>query len=495
MPFQKKKIVIIGSGFGALSAGVRLISLGHQVDIYEKLDKPGGRAYQFEMEGFHFDAGPTVITAPFQYDELFESLGKKRQDYLDFVPLDPFYRIFDGKGDYFDYWRSQQKTEEEIAKFNKDDIEGYRQFMAGIRNIFEWFYPYTEKSFSDFNSFFPLLPNVIKNGTWRSMFGYASRFVKDDFLRKVTSFHPLLIGGNPFDTPSIYGLIIQFEKEWGIHYCKGGTGAIVRGLSQIFQEAGGRIHLNAEVSEIIIKNQKAIGIKLKEGDKIESDAVICNSDVAYTYKNMISREQVPKAFDLWLSHTAYSNSLVVTYFGTQKKYDDSVLSHHNLILGDDYRRLMREIFSKKVLPRDLGLYLHMPSKSDDRVAPEGCECFYVLSLVPNLKGKIKWDEIKEDYVGRILSFLEKNYLPDLQKNIIVKHSVDPHYFKNTLNSYQGAAFSFKPSALQSGYLRPQVKSNHFKNLYFVGAGVHPGAGVPAVLASGKIAVNEISSLT
>jgi phytoene desaturase len=208
---------------------------------------------------------------------------------------------------------------------------------------------------------------------------------------------------------------------------------------------------------------------------------------------MISKNLVPKSFDLWLSHTAYSNSLVVIYFGTKKKYNDSALSHHNLILGDDYRKLMREIFSKKVLPRDLGLYLHMPSKSDEGIAPPGCECFYVLSLVPNLGGKINWEEIKEEYTDRILSYLEKHHLPGLRENIVVKHSIDPLYFQNTLNSYKGAAFSFKPSALQSGYLRPQVQSNHFKNLYFVGAGVHPGAGVPAVLASGKIASTLINT--
>jgi len=488
---SKKKIAVIGSGFGGLSAAIRLSAKGHDVTIYEKLNKPGGRAYQYEMDGFLFDGGPTVITAPHQYDELFTLAGKRREDYMTLVPLDPFYRIFNGKGDYFDYWRSQEKTEKEIEKFSPNDISGYRKFIKGMTNIFQWFHPYTEKSFHSLWSFLKIFPYVIKTGTWRSMYGYASRYLKNDFIKKVTSFHPLLIGGNPFDTPSIYGLIIQFEKEWGVHYCIGGTGSIVKALCKLFEDCGGKIRLNCEISEILIDQKNAKGVKLSDGTTEFADEIICNGDIAFSYKKYIPSKKLPFKLNTWLSSLQYSNSLVVIYFGTKKKYTDCKLSHHNLILGNAYTQLMRDIFKRKVLPRELGLYLHMPSQTDKSIAPEGCDAFYVLSLVPNLDGKINWPQIKDEYTDNVWRFLEEYYLPDLRENIVVKHVVTPHHFHSTLNSYKGAAFSIQPSMMQSGFFRPQVKSKWFNNLYFVGAGVHPGAGVPAVMASGKIAANYI----
>jgi phytoene desaturase len=490
-----KKIAVIGSGFGGLSAAIRLAAKGHEVTIYEKRDQLGGRAYQYNVNGFKFDGGPTVITAPHMFDELFHLAGKRREDYMKLVPIDPFYRIFNEHHEPFNYYRDNEKAEAEIEKFSPGDVEGYRQFMKGVNDIFNWFHPFTEKSFPSFASFAKIFPHVITSGTWRSMHGYAAQFVKDDFIRKVCSFHPLLVGGNPFDTPSIYGLIMQFEKEWGIHYAMGGTGAIVDALGRLFRDLGGRVMLNTEIKEILIRNKKACGVRLMDGSAEWADEVVCNSDIAFTYNKLIPKSEVPAPMKLWLKSLEYSNSLVVIYFGTKKRYLDSKLSHHNLILGKDYRALMQDIFSRKKIGKEMGLYLHMPSRTDHTIAPAGCESFYVLSLVPNLDGGINWDKTLPEYTDKVLGFLEENYLPDLRANIIAQHSIDPIHFRDTLNSHKGAAFSIKPSMMQSGYFRPQVKSKYFGNLYFVGAGVHPGAGVPAVMASGKIAANEVDPVT
>ncbi len=487
----QKKIVVIGSGFGGLSAAIRLAAKGHDVTIFEKLDKWGGRAYQHEINGFKFDGGPTVITAPHQYDELFELAGKKREDYIQLVPIDPFYRIFNDKQHHFDYWRNSNKAEAEVAKFSPSDVEGYRKFIKGTTDIFNWFHPFTEKSFHKFSSFAKIFPHVISSGTWRSMYGYASQFVKDDFMRQVCSFHPLLVGGNPFDTPSIYGLIIQFEKEWGVHYGMGGTGAIVNGLGQLFLDCGGKIHFNTEVREIIIKNKIACGVRLMDGSSIAADEVICNGDVAQACKQLIPSHHVPFSLKAWMKSMEFSNSLVVMYFGTKVSYEHSPLQHHNLILGNPYKELMRDIFKRKIAGDRLGLYVHMPSRTDKTISPEGCGSFYVLSLVPNLSANINWGNTIDQYKQKVLGFLQQNYLPDLKSNIIAEHSMNPLDFKHRLNSHLGAAFSIKPSMMQSGYFRPQVKSGFFDRLYFVGAGVHPGAGVPAVMASGKIAANTI----
>ncbi len=492
---RRKKIIVIGSGFGGLSAAIRLAARGHQVTMLEKRDQWGGRAYQYEVNGFKFDGGPTVMTAPHLFDELFQLAGKRREDYFTLSPLDPFYRIFNTKGEGFNYWRDIDRSVEEVARFSPDDVEGYKRFVAGTLDVFRQFYPYTEKTFPTLGSFAKILPYVFRTGTWRSMYGYASQFVKDDFMRKVCSFHPLLVGGNPFDTPTIYGLIIQFEREWGIHYAQGGTGAVVNALGRLFLELSGQVHFNTEVSEIVIRNKAAVGVKLANGSFLEADEVVCNSDVPYTYKHMIAREHRPAWVDAWINSMSFSNSLVVIYFGTNRRYTDSKLAHHNLILGgENYRKHLREIFGGRQLPGDLSLYLHMPTRTDATIAPEGCESFYVLSLVPHLDASINWEETGPAYTRHVLSYLEDNYLPGLQNHIVAQHSINPVHFGQTLNSYKGAAFSIKPTMMQSGYFRPSNKSKVFENLYFVGAGTHPGAGVPAVVASGKIAAGLIDPM-
>lgn len=488
---KEKEIVVIGGGFGGLSAAIRLLAAGHRVTLYDKRDKLGGRGYQYEVNGFKFDGGPTVITAPYMFDELFALGDRRREDYFDLIPLDPFYRIFNEKGEAYNYYRDLEKAKAEVGRFSPGDVQGFENFVNSTVEVFKRFHPYTEKPFLNFSDMVKIMPDMIKTGTYLPMYHYAAKYVKDDFIRRICSFHPLLVGGNPFDTPSIFGLIIQFEKEWGVHYARGGTGAIAAALGRLFEEMGGNLQLNTEVEEILIENGRASGIRLADGTVQRADAVVSNADVAFTYKNMIAKKHRPKKADLYIDNLEYSNSLVVIYFGTKRRYLDSKLAHHNIILGKRYKGLLKDIFRAKSLPEDFSLYLHMPTITDESIAPEGCESFYVLSLVPHLDANIDWKEIGPEYNRRILNFLEENYLPDLQSNIIAQHSIDPIHFRDTLNSHKGAAFSVKPSLLQSGWMRPHNQSSFFEGLYFAGAGTHPGAGVPAVIASGKIAAELI----
>jgi len=486
-----KEIIVIGSGFGGLAAAIRLAAKGHRVTIYEKRDQLGGRGYQYDINGFKFDGGPTVITAPYMFDELFKAAGRRREDYFDLVPLDPFYRIFDSQGRSFNYRHNTEDMLAEIEKWNPDDKVGYRQFVQETEAIFERFYPFTDQPFLKLGDMLKIVPDVVRLQAYRSMYSYVSRFIKDDFLRRVFSFHPLLIGGNPFATPSIYGLIIQFEKEWGVHYATGGTGAIVAGLGRLFTELGGKVHFNTEVSQIIIRQGKATGIVLTDGREHMADVVVSNGDVAATYRYLIPSEYRRKYTDRRIESMNYSNSLFVIYFGTKKRYLDSKLAHHNIITNGRYKGLLKDVFDGRELPDDFSLYLHMPTLTDPTIAPEGCESFYVLSLVPNLSANTDWTVVGQQYRDKIIQFLEANYLPDLEANIIAEHRIDPLHFQNTLNSYKGAAFSVKPTLLQSAFFRPHNRSEEFDNLYFVGAGTHPGAGVPAVLSSGKISAELI----
>ncbi|MDR9415776.1 MAG: phytoene desaturase, partial [Gracilimonas sp.] len=489
---MKKKIIVIGSGFGGLGAASRLLSAGHDVTILEKRDKLGGRAYVYEMNGFKFDGGPTVITAPFMFDDIFEAAGKKREDYIEFVPCDPFYRIFDAQGEKFDYNNDHAFTLEEIKKRNPDDVEGYEKFIKTTKAIFDkGFVELADKPFLKFTDMLKVAPDLIKLQSYKTVYKYVEQFIDDEFLRRCFSFHPLLVGGNPFDTTSIYAMIHYLEREWGVHYAMGGTGAIVNALEELIREQGGKIHTEAEVEEIQVNNGQATGVRLKNGETFEADEVVSNADVAFTYKNLINPKHRKKYTDRKIERTKYSMSLFVIYFGTKKRYVDSGLAHHNIILGERYKELLKDIFHKKHLAEDFSLYLHMPTITDPSMAPEGHEGFYVLSPVPHLDADVDWNEMAPKYRDAIMNFLEENYLPDLQENLVAEHYIDPLHFQDVLNSYKGSAFSVEPILTQSAWFRPHNKSEDVDNLYFVGAGTHPGAGLPGVLSSSIIAQDLI----
>ncbi len=483
-----EKVIVIGSGFGGLATASRLLSKGYEVEIFEKRDKPGGRAYVYEIDGFTFDGGPTVITAPFLFDEIFEAAGRNREDYIEFVPCDPFYRIFNHEGRTFDYNGNHEFVLDEIAKWNPADRAGYTKFLESTKAIFEkGFVELADQPFLNIWDMVKVAPDLIKLKSYKTVYNYVSQYIANDFLRRCFSFHPLLVGGNPFDTTSIYAMIHYLEREWGVHYAMGGTGSIVNGMVKLIKEQGGTFHLSAEVDEILIQDQRAKGVRLKNGKEYTADHVVSNADVAFTYRHMITESKRPTYSNKKIEKLKYSMSLFVIYFGTKRRYLDSGLAHHNIILGERYRGLLEDIFHEKKLSEDFSLYLHMPTKTDPSLAPDGCEAFYVLSPVPHLGGDTNWKIKASEYRDAIMDFLEENYLPNLQQNIIAEHHIDPLHFKNTLNSYKGSAFSVEPVLTQSAWFRPHNKSEDVENLFFVGAGTHPGAGLPGVLSSAKIA--------
>jgi phytoene desaturase len=486
------RVIIIGSGFGGLGAAVRLAARGHDVLMLEKRDKLGGRAYAYEINGFKFDGGPTVITAPFMFDDIFKAAGRRREDYFELVACDPFYRIFDKDGRAFDYNSDESFILDQIARWNPDDRAGYQAFMKTTKAIFEkGFIELADKPFLHFTDMLKVAPDLIKMQSYLSVYSYVSQYVKDEFLRRVFSFHPLLIGGNPFDAPSIYAMIQYLEREWGIHYAVGGTGAIVEALGKLFTELGGQVQLNAEVQEILVSKRLVTGVRMADGTIHEADHIVSNADVAFTYRNLIPEQYRRKYTNRKVEGMKYSMSLFVIYFGTKRQYRDTGLAHHNIILGDRYKGLLHDIFNRQQLAEDFSLYLHMPTITDPTMAPPGHEAFYVLSPVPHLGSGIDWNKAAKPYRDSIMKFLEDNYLPDLQDNIVAEHYIDPLHFQNTLNSYLGAAFSVQPILTQSAWFRPHNRSEDFDNLYFVGAGTHPGAGLPGVLSSSIIVENLI----
>jgi phytoene desaturase len=490
---MRNRAIVIGAGFGGLAAAIRLAARGMDVTLVEKLDQPGGRAYVFRQDGFVFDGGPTVITAPWLITELFELAGKDSEDYLRLMPIDPFYRIFFDDGDSFDYSGDPARMTQQIAALSRypEDVDGYKRFLTQSQRIFDMgFTELAEQPFLSAWDMIKIAPDLIRLDAYRTVYGFVSSYIKDERLRQVLSFHPLLVGGSPFHAPSIYALIHYLEREWGVWFAEGGTGSIVDAFVRLFTELGGTLLLESEVTEIITSDDRAAGVCLRDGRMIPADVIVCNADVATTYQRLLPARSRKPYTDRKLARMNHSMSLMVIYFGTNRLYRDQTnpaLGHHSIILGPRYRELLGDIFDRKILADDFSLYLHMPTLSDPSLAPDGCEAFYVLAPAPNLQGSTDWDVASTPYRDRIMAFLEEHYLPDLSKHLVTERVIDPRYFRDTLNSYAGAAFSVEPTLMQSAYFRPHNRAQSIPNLYFVGAGTHPGAGLPGVLTSAKIA--------
>lgn len=485
------KIVVIGCGFGGLAAAIRLQAQGHMVTILDKRDKPGGRAYVYEQDGFTFDGGPTIITTPQNLHELFGLGGKRLDDYLSLTKLDPFYNVRFEDGSVFHYTDRPKDILNQIRAFNPPDEEGYRAFFKASERVLDKGLPMMNKPFIKFTDMLKVSPDMVKLQANKTVTSFVGQYIQDERLRQVFSFHPLLIGGNPFQSTSIYVMIHKLEQAFGIWYALGGTGALVRALVQLFEDLGGSLQLNTEVQQIQVnpKSKRATGVVLADGEEMRADAVVSNADVAFTYMKLIPAAFRKKWSDRKLESLSYSMSLFVLYFGTDRQYPD--IAHHEILMGPRYEELMTDIFERKVLPEDFALYLHRPTATDSSLAPPGCDCWYVLAPVPNLEGNIDWAQMAKPYRDRIIQYLEDRYLPNLSQHIITEHFIDPIHFRDTLNSYRGSAFSIEPTLMQSAWFRPQNRSEDIPNLYIVGAGTHPGAGIPGVMSSGKIVADLI----
>jgi len=478
--------IVIGSGFGGIAAALRLKAKGHQVKLIEKHPDLGGRARVFKKNGFIFDGGPTVITAPYLINELFELFKKDPKNYIELSPLKIWYQfIFEDKSK-FNYSGDEANMVKQIEDISKDDVEGYQKLVSFTKKIFDK--GFTELADVPFDKPFVMmqqLPALLKLKSYKSVYSLVSSFIKNEKLRRMLSMHPLLVGGNPFTTTSIYGLILYLEKKWGIHYSMGGTGNIIKGLEKLMLEEGIDIIKNSEVTEIISKSNKIAGIKLNNQKIIEAENVVCNADPPAFYEKMLKKNgQGSFIFNWKKKRMEYSMGLFVYYFGTKKVYED--VEHHTIKFGNKYKEHLEDIFNNKKLNNDISYYLHRPSATDKSMAPEGNDCFYVLVPVPNNQSKIDWQTEGENMKNLVIDKMEKDLMPNLRENIVADFYLTPDYFEKELNTKFGSGFSIQPKFTQSAYFRFHNKSEIYDGLYFVGAGTHPGAGVPGVLSSAKV---------
>ncbi|MGC6529626.1 MAG: phytoene desaturase family protein [Candidatus Puniceispirillaceae bacterium] len=478
------KTIVIGAGFGGIASALRMRAKGHDVILLDRLSEIGGRAQVFEKNGFRHDAGPTVITAPFLFDELFDLFGERREDHIEFRPLDPWYRFYFHNGQQFDYAASLDRTCEEIARFSEADAKGYRKLLAISKDIFDiGFTKLADKPFTRFGAMVAQIPALLKLRSYLTVSSLVGKYIKHPLIRQAFSIHPLLVGGNPFNTTSIYALIHYLERKWGVYFAMGGTGALVGELRKLMERNGVEIRCNTDIQTITVDGNLVTGVITTTGEVIKADNIICNGDPPVVYNQMLSVKKkttkpLPEAM------TKYSMGLYVLFFGTKKPYND--IAHHTIWMGPRFKELLHDIFDKKILADDFSLYLHRPTATDKSFAPDGCDSFYVLCPVPNLQGNIDWQTQGPLLRDKIVQELEKTIMPNLSDTITDDFWMTPEDFKTDYRSMHGAGFSIAPLFTQSAWFRYHNQDPDYANLYFAAAGAHPGAGMPGVLCSAKV---------
>ena len=488
LPRAGCRAAVIGSGFGGLAAAIRLQAGGMQTTVFEARDKPGGRAYVYEDQGFVFDAGPTVMTAPHIFEELFAATGRNMRDYVEFLPVQPFYRLLWEDGTRFDYDGDGEAMKEQIRRLRPGDVAGYERFVDYARRVFEAGYAgLAATPFLRFADMVRVAPQLVRLRADRSVYSTVSRYVQDEHVRQALSFHSLLVGGNPYETSSIYTLIHYLERRWGVSFPRGGTGALIRSLVRLFQELGGELVLDAAVAGIdVLQHEGRTVHRVRTGREParDYDLVVSNADLHHTYAHLYGTSPAARPMRRRIERMEWSMSLFVLYFGVDRRYHDQI-AHHTILFGPRYRQLLDEIFHGRVLPEDFSLYLHAPTVTDPSLAPPGCEAFYVLAPVPHLgHAAIDWQREAPAYADKILAYLER-ILPDLRRHVVTRRWFTPNDFATDLRSYLGSAFSCAPRLQQSAWFRPHNRDDRIPGLYLVGAGTHPGAGVPGVVNSAK----------
>ena len=477
--------LVVGAGFGGIASALRLRAKGYRVTLLDRCSRLGGRAQVFERGGFRHDAGPTVITAPFLFDELFSLFGEDRRDEVEFVPLSPWYRFHFSNGGIFDYGGSVEDTESEIARFSPGDVQGYRSLLEASRRRFDiGFTQLADHPFHSLNDMVRQIPHLAKLRADRSVYDLVSRHIKHDDLRQAFSIQPLLVGGNPFDTSNIYSLIHYLERKWGVFFAMGGTGAIVDALERLMVKVGIQIELNCTVERLCIHDRIVTGAVVKDRKRIDADLVVSNVDPNYLFRSMIQKKDQPFSLRLKRKLTRLSMGLFVLFFGSTRKYPD--VAHHTIWLGPRYKELLEDIFQKKTLAEDFSLYIHRPTATDPSFAPAGMDSFYVLAPVPNLTADIDWQIEAPRLMSRILTALEKNLLPGIRQTLADPFWMTPDDFSHDYLSEAGAGFSGSPVLSQSAWFRFHNRAEGIRNLYLTGAGTHPGAGLPGVLSSAKV---------
>lgn len=480
-----KSAIVIGAGFGGLALAIRLQSAGIATTIVEARDKPGGRAYVWHKDGFTFDAGPTVITDPPCLEELWKLTGQSMADDVTLDPVSPFYRLNWPDGTNFDYGNDEAALRREIAALDPADVAGYDRFVEYSAGVFrEGYEKLGHVAFLDFASMIKAAPSLMKYQAWRSVYSMVSSFVRNEKLREALSFHTLLVGGNPMATSAIYALIHKLEKDGGVWFARGGTSKLIGGMVALFERIGGTLRLGDPVVAIDTVGDRATGVRTASGWHAQADAVASNADLMHNYRDLLRGHVRGARKAQSLVAKRWSPSLFVVHFGIKGTWPG--IPHHMILFGPRYAGLLKDIYDHGVLAQDFSLYLHHPTVTDPSMAPEGHSAFYALAPVAHMgKLPIDWDQMGPVFAERILDEIERRLIPDLRGRIVTQFHYAPPDFARDLSAHMGSAFSLEPLLTQSAWFRAHNRDDVIPNLYLVGAGTHPGAGIPGVVGSAK----------
>jgi phytoene desaturase len=482
------RAIVIGTGAGSLASALRLRALGHDVDVVEACPDPGGRARTFSFHGHTFDAGPTVITAPWLFDELFSLFGERRPEAVEFLPCDPWYRLSYADGTQMDLVPSIERQEAEIAKFSSSDASNYRRFLQHSQRLYEVGYEdLGDADFSSLSSMVAMAPKLLRLGGFTTLWNHTGKYFSDRRVRQAFSLPPLLVGGNPLTTTAIYGLIHAMERKGGIWFAKGGTSQLIASLVDLGVRHGVRFHFNTPVVNFLADSANRITAveAAKNGERVSlsCDLVVWGGDPRALY-SMLGNKMVSITERIRASTVASSMGLYVLYFKARRCYPE--VAHHTIVLSNRWEELLTEIFNGADLPRDPSLYLHRPAATDPSLRTSDGDLFYVLAPVPHLGNYDKWGLHERRFREVVLSILEARILPGLKADLHFAESVDPRYFRDVLRSPLGAGFSIAPILSQSAWGRFHNRMDKVPNLFLCGAGVHPGGGLPGVVTSAKV---------
>lgn len=480
-----KSACVIGSGFGGLALAIRLQSAGIATTVVEARDKPGGRAYFWERDGFTFDAGPTVVTDPECLRELWALSGHDMAEDVELMPVMPFYRLNWVDGTNFDYSNDEPALRREIAKLAPDDLAGYDEFLHYSAGVWkEGYVKLGNVPFLDFASMIKAAPALARYQAWRSVYSMVSSYIRNEKLREALSFHTLLVGGNPMTTSAIYALIHKLEKDGGVWWTRGGTNRLIAGMVRHFERLGGQLRLADPVVQVHTIGDRVSEIETASGWRERFDAVASNADIVHSYRDLLSGSARGRSMGKKLEKKRFSPSLFVVHFGLEGTWPG--IPHHMILFGPRYRELLSDIYDHGVLPADFSIYLHHPTVTDPSMAPEGKSTFYALVPVAHMgKLPIDWDEVGPQLEKRILDEVGRRLIPDIHSRIVTRFHYAPSDFASDLNAHKGSAFSLEPILTQSAFFRGHNRDDALKNFYLVGAGTHPGAGIPGVVGSAK----------
>ncbi|MGX7894547.1 phytoene desaturase [Tsuneonella sp. HG222] len=482
---EGRRACVIGSGFGGLALAIRLQSAGVQTTVVEARDKPGGRAYFWQRDGFTFDAGPTVVTDPACLEELWALSGHDIRDDVELMPVMPFYRLMWPDGAQFDYSNDDRQLRNEIAKLDPADIAGYEAFLKYSAAVYEEGYvKLGTVPFLDFKSMIKAAPALAKHQAWRSVYSIVSKYIRNEHLREALSFHTLLVGGNPMTTSSIYALIHKLERDGGVWWARGGTNRLIAGMVRHFERLGGKIRLGDPVQNVHTIGTRAVEVIAASGWREPFDAVASNADIVHSYRDLLGNSHRGKTQGRKMAAKRFSPSLFVVHFGIEGAWPG--IPHHTILFGPRYDGLLKDIYDRGVLPADFSIYLHHPTVTDPSMAPPGMSTFYALVPVAHMgKLAVDWEQVGPELEKRILDELGRRLIPDIHERIVTKFHYAPTDFAHDLHAHLGSAFSLEPILTQSAWFRGHNRDDVIENFYLVGAGTHPGAGIPGVVGSAK----------